>query len=93
MLSLQGVLFAAVYHQLAEQELQHEVGEHGDDEDHKVVDTVGLRHVTQECGQGREGQVKTKDLRHGNRHIGGGLEGIAAIQRKVPQNGQHSEVR
>ena len=81
-----GILLVAVYHEFAEQELGNEVCQHGHSKDNVFVDTGPFCQGTQPGGQGSKDQVEAEDFGHGDGHIGGRLEGVAAVQREIPQN-------
>jgi len=83
---LPGIFLPPIDHKFAEQKFQNKIAEHGNDQNDKVIDSASFRQITQPGGQGREDQIETKDLCHGNGNIGGRLERVAPVQRKVPEN-------
>ena len=52
------------------------------------MDALALGHVAQPGGHRGKDRIEAKRLGHGHRHIGGRLEGVAAVEGKVLQNGQ-----
>lgn len=49
---------------------------------------MALSQISQVGGQGCKHKVEAKYLCHGNRHIGGRLEGVFSVEGEVPKNGK-----
>ena len=83
------VFSTPVNHKFAEQKFQQEIGYHSYRQNQEIVTALAFCHAAQPGGQGGKHHVKAKYFCHGNGNIGGGLEGVSAIEGKVPKNGKH----
>ena len=74
-----GVFLVSVDDEFAKQKFQNEVGDHGQAQNDVLIDTGTFGQRAEPGRQGREDQIESKDLGHGNGNIGGGLESIPAV--------------